>query len=280
MTVANPEVLYLPGSPRIAYERSGKGPLVVFLHGIGGNRTSWRCQCQALSGQFTTVAWDARGYGQSDDYEGPLDFGYFAEDLNRLLDSLGVETAHLAGLSMGARILMDFAPRYSDRIATLTLCDCFSGFEATLSPEKQEEFIRLRQKPLLEGKSFADLAPALITSLVGPNCSAEARQALHDSILALHVDSYLKTIAASVGFDRSNDIAAIQVPVQLIYGEHDRLTPPSIGEDLLAHLTDARLDIIPDAGHLSNLEQPDRFNNILKPFLERYASRADTLETR
>ena len=267
----------VPGVPRIAFERSGQGPCVIFLHGIGGNARNWRQQRAALSDRFTTIAWDARGYGRSDDYEGPLEFGSFAADLVRLLDHLNVDKAHLVGLSMGARILMDFYPDHGTRAATLTLCDCFSGFEKTLSPEKQEEFVRLRQKPLLEGKSLEDMAPTLIASLVGPDCSDEARAALHESILALHVDSYLKTIAASVGFDRSDVAAMIDVPAQLIYGEQDKLTPPSIGETLRDNIRDARLDIIPAAGHLSNLEQPDGFNAILSRFLDQHASLADTL---
>ena len=134
-----------------------------------------------------------------------------------------------------------------------------------------------RQKPLLDGKTLAEMAPALVTSLVGPNCSEGGRAALTESILALHVESYLKTIAASVGFDRSNDVSAIDVPVQLIYGEHDRLTPPAIGETLLEKIADARLGIVEDAGHLSNLEQPDRFNGILAPFLDQHASLATSL---
>ncbi|MBT4016443.1 MAG: alpha/beta fold hydrolase [Alphaproteobacteria bacterium] len=268
---------YLPGKPALAYDRTGQGPAVIFLHGIGGNRSSWRTQGEALSGHFTTIAWDARGYGASDDYDGPLDFASFAADLVRLLDHLKIEKAHLVGLSMGARILMDFFPNHGERAATMTLCDCFSGFEATLTPDKQAEFIRLRQKPLLEGKSLAEMAPALVKSLVGPNCSDDGRAALTESILALHVESYLKTIAASVGFDRSNDVSAIDVPVQLIYGEHDRLTPPAIGETLLEKIADARLGIVEDAGHLSNLEQPDRFNGILAPFLDQHASLATSL---
>jgi len=272
------DLAFVPGKPAIAFARQGQGPAVVFLHGIGGNRSSWQAQSAALADRFTTIAWDARGYGASDDYEGPLDFGSFASDLVRLLDHLGIEKAHLTGLSMGARILMDFFPDHSERAATMTLCDCFSGFEATLSPDKQQEFVRLRQKPLLEGKTLAEMAPALVTSLVGPNCSEGGRAALTESILALHVESYLKTIAASVGFDRSNDVSNIDVPVQLIYGEHDRLTPPAIGETLAEKIVGARLDIVEDAGHLSNLEQPDRFNDILSRFLDQHASLATTLK--
>ena len=273
-----PPPLFVEGSPRIAYRRRGAGPAVLFLHGIGGNSLNWTRQSAALADRFATIAWDARGYGFSDDYEGDLSFESFADDLIRLLDTLGLERAHLVGLSMGARILMDFQARYPGRAATLTLCDCHFGFQTALSPEKRAEFIRLRQQPLREGKSFADLAPALIDSLVGPNCGEAARTDLLESILALRVDSYLKTIAASTNFDRGNDLSDFALPVNLIYGEHDRLTPPSIGEDIAARISGAVLRILPDAGHLSNLEQPEAFNAAMETFLDVHADLADRLE--
>ncbi len=272
------EPYFVDSTPRLAFERDGTGPLVIFLHGIGGNRTNWNAQRAALNDRFTAIAWDARGYGLSDDYPGELKFSDFADDLARLMDWLSIERAHLVGLSMGGRILLDFQPRHPTRVATLTLCDTHFGFQTALTPQKREEFIRLRQQPLLEGKTFADLAPTLISSLVGPNCSAEATAELHRSILALHKESYLKTIAASVHFEASGDLGAIKVPVQLIYGEHDRLTPSSIGQEMLHLIRDARLNVIPDAGHLSNLEQPAAFNTVLAGFLDEHAELASTLE--
>ena len=121
MTV--PERVMVPGAPRIAVEHIGAGPLAIFLHGIGGNRTNWRDQLPAFSRDFHAVAWDARGYGDSDDYDGPLDFGDFAADLRRVLDHFSAQRAHLIGLSMGGVIGLDFVSRYQDRVATLTLCD-------------------------------------------------------------------------------------------------------------------------------------------------------------
>ena len=171
---------------------------------------------------------------------------------------------------MGARILMDFASRHLDRVATLTLCDCFHGFQNALSPEKQAEYIELREHPLREGRTFADLAPRLIDSLVGPHASDAARAELRESIVALRADSYLKTLRASVTFDRTADLADMTVPVQLIFGVHDRLTPPTIGEEMLGLLPDASLAVIDRAGHLSNLEAPDEFNAVLESFLARH----------
>ena len=258
---------FINGDPRIACNIVGEGPPVVFLHGIGGRRQNWGSQIDTLRDNFTCIAWDARGYGDSHDYPGPLAFSDFADDLARLVDQLAIERAHFVGLSMGARILLDFHPRHSERVATLSLCDCFYSFESALSPEKQKEFIELREKPLREGKTFTDLAPKLIDSLVSPNCSAEVREDLHQSIIALRTESYLKTMRASVSFDRGAELADINQPVQLIFGADDRLTPPSIGKEMQSKLSSAELAVIDGAGHLSNLEKPALFNEILLEFL-------------
>ena len=255
------------GIPRLHFEEIGSGPPVIFLHGIGGNRTNWTAQQLAMSDVCTTIAWDARGYGKSDDYEGPLNFHDFSQDLTRLLNFRKINKAHFVGLSMGARILMDFYPQNKERVATLTLCDCFFSYKKALSPEKQREFIDLRQKPLREGKSPADLAPTLIKSLVGPNCSDEAQDKLYQSLVDIHVESYLKTIEASITFSAEGNLSNFSVPVQLIFGEHDKLTPPSIGETMLSQFPNAHLNIVSDSGHLSNIEQPEVFNKIIRHFI-------------
>jgi 3-oxoadipate enol-lactonase len=121
--MADSKNIIVPGTPQIAIEHVGAGPLAIFLHGIGGNRSNWRDQLGAFAREFHVAAWDARGYGDSDDYEGSLDFGDFADDLLRVLDHFGATRAHLVGLSMGGMIALDFVTRYGDRVATMTLCD-------------------------------------------------------------------------------------------------------------------------------------------------------------
>ena len=265
---------FVEGTPRLALDRAGSGPLVFFLHGIGGNRTNWTAQIEALADSFHAVAWDARGYGESDDYEGPLDFGDFARDALRVLDRFGAETAHFVGLSMGGRIAQDFCARYPDRVATLVLCDTMSDFRGSMTPEKRAEFIRLRQAPLKAGKEPRDIADALVDSLAGLGADESARRRLWDSIAALHKDSYLKTIEASLSFDRSAEIDRIPVPTLLIYGEHDRLTPPAIGKALHRRIAGSEFAVIEDAGHLSNIERPEVFNAALRGFLARHRDRA------
>ena len=186
------------GVPEIAFDVLGDGPTVVFLHGIGGNRTNWHEQLNAVAlAGFRGVAWDARGYGGSSDYDGPLDFSDFSADLARLLDYLDVERAHLCGLSMGGRILFDFFPKHRARVATLILCDTFAAFDASFTPEKREEFVRLRKQPLLDGKTPREMAPTVAKTLLGPNHSPAHFERLVESMAALHKSSYIKTIEAT-----------------------------------------------------------------------------------
>ena len=161
-----------------------------------------------------------------------------------------------------------------ERVATLTLCDCFFSYKKALSPENQKEFIELRQRPLLAGKPLSELAPTLIESLVGPNCSDRARKKLYQSILDIHVSSYLKTIEASTKFNAIGSLANISAPVQLIFGEYDKLTPPSVGKFMHSQLPNSTLKIISNSGHLSNIEQPEDFNLIMSKFIETHRAQA------
>jgi 3-oxoadipate enol-lactonase len=177
---------FAPGTPRLAFDVLGDGPTVVMLHGIGGNRSNWHDQMPALAAAgFRAVSWDGRGYGLSGDYDGLLNFEDFSHDLARLLDHLQVEKAHLIGLSMGGRILQDFYPLYTDRVATLVLCATVPGFDKSLSAEKREEFVRLGTAPLLAGKSPAEMAPAVAGTLIGPKAPRTAYDRLLASMAAL-----------------------------------------------------------------------------------------------
>ena len=130
----------------IAYDIEGSGPLVVFLHGIGGNRLNWTDQLAHFGRRFCAVAWDARGYLDSDDSPQTLRFSDFADDLYRLLDRLKADRAHLVGLSMGGMIIQDFYGRYTDRVATLSLVDTSSGFGGVPEAVRQD-FLRPPARP-------------------------------------------------------------------------------------------------------------------------------------
>lgn len=255
--------------PRIAYLSCGSGPeTIFFLHGIGGNKSNWAAQLAYFAGQgYRAVAWDVRGYGDSDDFEGGFDFEEVSADMIRLMDELGVERAHFVGLSMGGRILMDFAYRHGRRLRSLVICAAFPSFGKALSAEQREDYLRLRKQPLLAGRSFAELAPELIASLAGPDVRESVYDELHASICVLRKGSYLKALEAAAYFDRSSEIRSIEARTLLLYGESDRLTPPEMGRQVAELMPHAQMRVLPRCGHLMNLEAPELFNQVVRQFI-------------
>ena len=296
-TVPTPvSTIRIGSAPAIAVDHCGAGPLLIFLHGIGGHRSNWRDQLAAAAPHFHAVAWDARGYGDSDDYEGPLDFADFSRDLARVMDHFGASAivnvgasaivnvgasaidrpdapaAHLVGLSMGGMIIQDFYRRHPERVLSLTLADTRNKFQRA----NGEEFLRLREAPLLAGLTPRDIAPKVADSLSGPRTSAEAKARLVESIAQLHKDSYLKTLRATtliaereefLGMSGFVDPTTIKVPTLVICGADDTVTPPATSRDMADHIPGAKLAMIADAGHLSNIEKPVEFNAAMMAFL-------------
>ena len=263
----------IPGAPRIAIDHCGTGPMVLFMHGIGGNRTNWHDQLLVFGEKFHAVAWDARGYGASDDYDGPLDFADVSRDLVRVLDHFQVAKAHLVGLSMGGLIAFDFHATYPERVATLTICDSMPGMGG-ISADARREFIRIRQEPLLNGKEPRDIAPIVAKTLVGKSAKSGSFERLVASMSALHKDSYLKTIEATTNYARTLELENIRVPTHIVVGEEDTLTPPALSRTMADRIPGARLTIIKGAGHLSNIEQPVAFNEAVRAFLLEHRERA------
>jgi len=259
---------HMPGAPAIAYDHAGEGPLVIFMHGIGGNRSNWSDQVAHFAGRFHAVAWDARGYGGSDDYQGPLDFGDFAADLLRLIDHFGEDKAHLVGLSMGGRIAQDFYVRHPERVASLVLVSTFTGFHK-FSEADRRKFVDLRKKPLVEGKEPKDIAPIVAKTLVGPNATPAQYERLVASMAALHKESYIKTVEATTMYDRDAELEAIAVPTQLVFGEFDSLTTKEMGEEMAGRVEGSEYVLIEDSGHLINLEQRQAFDAAVMDFLMR-----------
>jgi 3-oxoadipate enol-lactonase len=254
-------------APRIAVDRMGEGPLVVFLHGIGGNRTNWRDQLPAFAPRFHAVAWDARGYGLSDDYDGPLHYNSFCDDLLRTLDHFKADKAHLIGLSMGGSIIQDFYAQHPQRVASMVLADTRPGFEAPFDAAARAEFLRLRLEPLRAGKPLAEMAPAVARSLMGASAGEEVYERLVESMKALHMESYMKTIEGRVTWKPIFVAARVTVPTLVVVGSDDRLTPPAMAKTIADAIPGARLAVIPAAGHLSNIERPKVFNEIVLDFL-------------
>jgi 3-oxoadipate enol-lactonase len=235
---------------------AGAGPLVLFLHGIGGNRHHWRRQIEFFSKSFTAAACDARGYGESDDYDGPLQFDHLARDVLRVCAYFKTRKMHLVGLSMGGRIARNVALQHPEWLLSLTLANTSPGFDA-LSAEEVRTFVAERTQR----------TPESLRRLLGANPRAGVYEELLESYAAVHRESYLKTIEASVAQDRAAPLENIRVPTLVMAGAEDPIYPPAMARDIARRIPGARLVEIERAGHLSNLEQPEKFNAAVLEFL-------------
>ncbi len=255
-------------APHIAITRMGAGPFVLFLHGIGGNRTNWHHQLPSFATAYTAVACDARGYGDSDDYDGPLAFGAFSDDVIRVLDHLGCDQAWLVGLSMGGRIALDCYGRYPERVAGLVLADTSVARRGPEKREQDEAALADRKRPLVvEGKTPADIAPGIAARLAAPDVSPAARTEIIASMAALRTESYLKTLEAVVWYEAFPELSAVQVPCLVLAGEHDPLATPDLCDRMAEDIPDASHAMIAGSGHFSNIEQPEAFNAAVLNFL-------------
>jgi len=245
-------------APRLAVSVAGDGPFVLFLHGIRGNRQNWTAQVEAFSPRFRAAAWDARGYGDSDDYPGPLHFEHFSGDVLRVAEHFDVKKMHLVGLSMGGRIARNVALHFPERLKSLSLVSTTPGFDA-LSAEEVRRFVTERKQR----------TPESVRRLLGSRARPGAFEALWDSVSATREESYRKTLEASVAQDRGAPIENIRVPTLVVAGDEDTVYPPQLARDVARRIPGAELVMIKGAGHLVNLERPGRFNEVVMDFIER-----------
>ena len=238
---------------------AGKGTLLLFLHGIRGSRRHWTRQVEFFSRHFRAAAWDARGYGDSEDYDGALQFDeHFTDDVLRVADHFRADKMHLVGLSMGGRIARNFALRHPQRLRSLVLAGTSPGFDA-LSAEDVKRFVAERRTATPEG----------VRRLLGSRAIPGAYEQLLDSVQRVHQTSFEKTLEASVAQDRAAPIEQIAVPTLVITGDEDRVYPPAMAQDIARRIPGAELVTLKGIGHLSNLEQPDEFNQAVLDFLIR-----------
>jgi 3-oxoadipate enol-lactonase len=233
---------------------------VLFLHGIRGNRRNWHGQVEFFAQRFKAAAWDARGYGDSEDYEGPLHFEYFSGDVLRVAEHFKARKFHLVGMSMGGRIARNVALRAPERVHSIVMISTDPGFD-TLSTSRVMQFVNERR----------DRTPQSLKMLLGSGSSRAAYEQLLDSVSRIHEASYQKALEASVAQDRGAPIDKLQVPTLVIAGEEDTAYPPELAEDMARRIPGAKFVMFERTGHLANLEQPERFNQVVFDFISRHS---------
>lgn len=250
---------------RMRYDDVGEGQAVLLVHAFPLSGAMWRRQVEALRGHYRLIVPDLRGFGGSDAPPGPYPMDDLADDLAALLEYLGVARVALVGLSMGGYIGFAFWRRHRDKVAALVLADTRAGADSAEGKAAREANARL-----VEEEGAAAIADKLIPNLVAPG----APQAFRDELRALILANSPEGIAGAlrgmaVRADSSDDLASIDVPVLVIVGAEDGLTPLAEAEALQAGIAGSAMVILPAAGHLSNLEQPEIFSAELSGFLAR-----------
>jgi pimeloyl-ACP methyl ester carboxylesterase len=252
----------------IEYDVRGEGAPLLLLHAFPLGLFMWEAQVEALSATHRVVRFDARGFGESAAGSGPLTMERIADDGAFLLDHLGIERAMVGGCSMGGYAAFAFVRRHPQRLAGLILQDTRAGAD---SAEARAGRATLAAKVLAEGASAA--AEAFLPKLLGETTRRE-RLALVESVRERILGTPPQGIANALHglaarADSRETLPTIAVPTLVLVGAEDVLTPPPEAATMAAAIPRARLDVIPAAGHLANLENPAAVNAALRAFLAR-----------
>lgn len=250
---------------RIAYERAGDGPPLVLLHSGLSDSREWRRQLDALSDEFTVVAWDAPGCGQSADPPETFRLPAYADCLAAFIDALGLGQPHVLGLSFGAGLALELYRRHPTIPRTLALASAYAGWAGSLPTEVVEERLQqvLEEVELPPDQWIPRWLPGLFTEAT----PQEVIQEMVAIMSACHPAGARAMAHAFAEADLRVVLPRIHVPTLLLYGDADQRVPAQVAEDLHAKIPTSRLVMLPGVGHQSNLEAAERFTAEVRNFL-------------
>jgi pimeloyl-ACP methyl ester carboxylesterase len=255
------------GTERATLRESGTGQPALFVHAFPLSAEMWDPQLASPPAGWRFIAPDLRGFGRSSHRSGATSVEAHARDLVALLDALAIDRAVVVGLSMGGYVALALVRAAPQRVRALVLCDTRADAD---SDDARANRQRLREQ-LRDGGPVA-VAETMVPRLVGPTTMREqpgvvARvRGLIVASAAPGIDDAI--VALMTRPDSTSGLVLIDVPTLLVVGEEDGLTPIALHERMREHIPGSRLVVIPGAGHLSNLECPDQFNEALSGFLQ------------
>ena len=251
----------------IYYELSGPAdaPVVMLSNSLGTRLEMWDPQMAALAG-YRVLRYDSRGHGRSGAPPGPYSIALLGEDALALLDALGIGQVHFCGLSKGGMVGQWLGSQHGERLLSLALCATAARIgSAELWNQRIEQSAREGMAALVDGVTERWFTPAYRAT---PRPEVEQVRAM---ILATPAHGYGGCCAAIRDMDQSEAVRAIRTPTLLIAGADDPATTLEVMRDLHGRIPGARLVEIPQAAHLVNIEQPERFNRTLTEFLDAQA---------
>lgn len=239
----------------IYYEVHGKGPAILLTHGYSATSDMWRPQTEELSRDHTLVLWDMRGHGKSDYPEDPALYSEAATvaDMAAILDKVGADRAIVGGLSLGGYMSLAFNVAFPQRVRALLIIDTGPGFKNDAAREQWNATARATADQL-RGKGLAYLQEQSPERATSTHRSADG---LVKAALGMLTQHDARVI---------NSLPHIEVPALVIVGSND--APFLNASDYMAKkIPDARKVVIPDAGHASNIDQPEIFNRAVLDFI-------------
>ena len=249
----------------LAYNDQGTGTALIFLHAFPLNRTMWRPQEEALSRRYRVVVVDLRGHGESDAPLWRFTLEQYADDVVGLMDHLSIPRAMLVGLSMGGYVGFAFYRKYAERVRGLVLADTRAQAD---TDEARTGRFNLAQTAFRQGpEAVADI---MIPKLLGAS-SLKTKPDLVDHVRRMITGNEVSgmivdLIAMADRPDSLSLLPQITCPTVVIVGEEDHTTPAADARLIAQGIAGAKLAVIPGAGHISNLEQPEQFNKVIDEF--------------
>jgi pimeloyl-ACP methyl ester carboxylesterase len=242
----------------IDYEVSGRGRAVLMSHGYSATRRMWRGQHRFLGDRYRLISWDMRGHGQTASPADPAQYSHAltVADMKALLEHLGIQRAVVGGLSLGGTMSLEFYVTHPHMVEALILCDTGPGYRNAEAREKWNERARARA---------VELETRGLSALSGR--SREMQEAMGHHASAQGLAHAARGMLAQKDSRVIDALGTIAVPTLVIVGDKDE---PFVApcEYMAKKIPGARLEVITDAGHSSNLDQPDAFNRVLGQFLD------------
>lgn len=236
----------------------------MFLHGLGSCADDWRLQLPAVVDDYRVILVDLPGHGRSALPRGPLTVEGMAGEVDALLAHLGEGAVHLVGLSLGACVALALALRAPARVRSLTLVNAF----ARLRPAGTRGALRMALRAFLLGTAPMSTVATLVARTVFPRPEQTAlRQAAVVSLARTSRRAYAAAAAAVAGFDARASLRDVRCPTMVVVGIEDGTVAIDAKDALARAIAGARLVLVPESGHVTNVDQPVAFNAVLREFL-------------
>lgn len=251
----------------IGYEEAGGGELtpIVFLHGVGSDKSVWRPQLAHFGQTRRTAAFDYPGYGDSDPAPEGTTRDDYASAIISAMHELGIDRAHVCGLSLGGVVAIAMHHADAERCVSLILADTFA-----VHPDGKAIY----ERSLAASNDLRGLAEARVDVLLAQPADPRFRSEIVETMARIDPAAYRIGAEAVWLADQRERAEHIRVPTLVLCGTEDKVTPPALSRELAHLIPAARCEPIERAGHLTNLEQADAFNTLVSAFIRAVDSRA------